>query len=151
MRCRKYIALTLALFCLVSISHAQERKGAKPTERPLQLTVDPDDWQMTDPEAWSLSKGTLNLIQKKSRYQPPVRSPLHIAWYQPKEFSDFQLDVEILSTEKDYNHRDACLFFGYQSPSEFYYVHLGKRTDPHANQIFIVNNAARKKISLTTT
>lgn len=151
MRFRKYIVLTLALFCLGSISHAQEREGVKPTERPLQITVDSDDWQMTDPEAWSLSKGTLNLMQKKSRYQPPVRSPLHIAWYQPEEFGDFQLDVEILSTEKDYNHRDACLFFGYQSPSEFYYVHLGKRTDPHANQIFIVNNAARKKISLTTT
>ena len=52
---------------------------------------------------------------------------------------------------ENYNHRDACLFFGYQSPTQFYYVHLGKKTDPHANQIFIVNNAARTKISLTTT
>ena len=33
----------------------------------------------------------------------------------------------------------------------FYYVHLGKKADPHCNQIFIVNGADRKAISLTTT
>jgi hypothetical protein len=32
-----------------------------------------------------------------------------------------------------------------------YYVHLGKKADDHANQIFIVNGADRKKISLTST
>jgi hypothetical protein len=32
-----------------------------------------------------------------------------------------------------------------------YYVHLGKKADEHANQIFIVNGADRKKISLTST
>jgi hypothetical protein len=32
-----------------------------------------------------------------------------------------------------------------------YYVHFGKKTDDHANQIFIVNNADRKKISTETT
>jgi photosystem II stability/assembly factor-like uncharacterized protein len=61
------------------------------------------------------------------------------------------LDVDVLSTHADYNHRDVCLYFGYQSPTQFYYVHLGKKADPHANQIFIVNNKARTKISTKTT
>lgn len=151
MNCCKYCVLSLACFCWVSISIAQETPKANQKQAPIPVNVDSDEWEMTDPECWSLSQGTLTLNQKKSRYRPPVRSPLHIAWYQPRQFGDFQMDVEILSTEKDYNHRDACLFFGYQSPSEFYYVHLGKRADPHANQIFIVNKSARKKISLTTT
>lgn len=43
--------------------------------------------------------------------------------------------------------RDACLVFGYQDPSHFYYVHLGKQADDHANQVFIVNDAAQLKIS----
>ena len=43
-----------------------------------------------------------------------------------------------------------CLFFGYQDPAHFYYVHLGKKTDDHANQIFIVNGAPRQKISMKT-
>ena len=44
-----------------------------------------------------------------------------------------------------------CLFFGFQDPAHLYYVHLGKKTDDHANQIFIVNNEPRKKISTTMT
>ena len=40
---------------------------------------------------------------------------------------------------------------GYQDPANFYYVHLGKKADDHANQIFIVNEAPRTKISLTST
>jgi hypothetical protein len=59
--------------------------------------------------------------------------------------------VKIHSTHADYGHRDACLVFGYQDPSHFYYVHLGKQADDHANQIFIVNDAPRTKISLTST
>ncbi|MDG2012703.1 MAG: hypothetical protein P8J33_04310, partial [Pirellulaceae bacterium] len=117
----------------------------------VEFTDGDKQWQMTDPQAWEIKDAKLSLFQKKSHYQPEVRSPRHIAWLKDMPLKDFQLDVEILSTEKDYNHRDACLFFGFQSPTQFYYVHLGKKADPHANQIFIVDNAARKKISLTTT
>jgi hypothetical protein len=55
------------------------------------------------------------------------------------------------STHPDYPHRDLCLFFGYQDDSHLYYVHFGKKTDDHANQIFIVNDSDRKKISTKTT
>jgi hypothetical protein len=44
-----------------------------------------------------------------------------------------------------------CLVFGYQDRAHFYYVHLGKKTDDHANQIFIVDNEPRRKISTKTT
>jgi hypothetical protein len=47
-------------------------------------------------------------------------------------------------------HRDLCLFWGYQDPAHFYYVHLGARPDPHSCQIFIVNDAPRTKISELT-
>jgi hypothetical protein len=65
--------------------------------------------------------------------------------------SDFVLVAKVRSTHPDYGHRDVCLFFGYQDPAHFYYVHLGKQADDHANQIFIVNEAPRKKISITST
>jgi hypothetical protein len=44
-----------------------------------------------------------------------------------------------------------CLFFGHQDPAHFYYVHIAKKTDDHANQIFIVNGKPREKISTKTT
>lgn len=113
-------------------------------------------WQPTDETAWkidsSLTKDAVySQFKKRSKYQPPFRSPFNMSLVKDLAVESFQIDVDVLSTHKDYNHRDACLFFGYQSPSQFYYVHLGKKTDPHANQIFIVNKAARTKISLTTT
>ncbi len=111
-------------------------------------------WRFSDPGAWRLirEEGNFLLDQylRRSRYRPPFRSPLHIALIRHMVVSDFVLEARVRSTVKDYPHRDACLFFGYQSPSRFYYVHLGKRTDPHANQVFIVNQAPRTKISLRT-
>ena len=61
------------------------------------------------------------------------------------------LEVKLQSTVKDYDHRSLVLVFGYQDPAHFYYVHFGKKTDDHANQIFIVNGAPRLKISTKTT
>ncbi len=113
-----------------------------------------DNWKFID-HGWNVKKTesshVLSQHTKKSDHQPKFRSPFHIALLNNKVVTDFQLDVRVLSTHEDYKHRDACLFFNYQSPTRFYYVHLGKKTDPHANQIFIVNDADRTKISLTTT
>ena len=46
-----------------------------------------------------------------------------------------------------YDHLDLCLFFGYEAPDRFYYVHLGKRADPHAHSIFLVNRKPRVSIA----
>ena len=112
-------------------------------------------WEPTDPTAWKLKASPNGSIysqfKKRSNYKPPHRSPLNISWRKEPIVSDFQLDVEVLSTHPDYGHRDACLFFGFQDAAHFYYVHLGKKTDDHANQIFIVNGKARSKISTKTT
>jgi hypothetical protein len=147
-------ALLLALVpCGGSLQAQQVQPGAKAASGALHFDFEQPsgDWQMTDPESWRIADGRLQLFRKASSYQPAVRSPLHIAWFTGREFRSFQLDVRIHSTEPDYNHRDACLFFGHQGPTRYYYVHLGKKADPHANQIFIVNDAARVSISKTTT
>jgi hypothetical protein len=61
---------------------------------------------------------------------------------------DFVLTARIQNTAKDAGpHRDLCIVWGYQDPAHFYYVHYGAKPDPHACQIFIVNNAPREKIT----
>ena len=111
-------------------------------------------WAATDPDAWRLEEhdGGRVLHQfQQSRVQTPVRSPFNRNMLRGQIVSDFQLDVDLQSTARDYPHRSLCLFFGYQDPAHFYYVHLGQRADDHANQIFIVNEQPRTKISTTTT
>ena len=113
-----------------------------------------DRWQPGDAGAWKLldtPEGKVYSLFQQSKYKPPQRSPVNIALAKDLIVSDFVLTTKAQSTIKDYGHRDMCLYFGYQDPSHFYYVHFGKQTDDHANQIFIVNDAPRKKISTKTT
>jgi hypothetical protein len=115
-----------------------------------------DDWRPTDPNAWKIKKtddgGTVySQFEKRSKYEPPFRSPYNISLLEGHSVGDVVLEAKVRSTHPDYGHRDVCLVFGYQDPSHFYYVHLGKQADDHANQIFIVNEAPRTKISLTST
>lgn len=111
-------------------------------------------WQPMDAQSWkivSTPRGNVYSLFKNSDYKPPYRSPVNIALLKDAVVGDFVLEVELQSTVKDYDHRSMVLVFGYQDPAHFYYVHFGKKTDNHANQIFIVNGDARTKISTETT
>lgn len=113
-----------------------------------------EHWRPTDPAAWKLEQspaGGIYRLVGASQYRPKHRSPYNIALARQVLVGDFQLDVQVRSTKRDYDHRDLCLIFGYQDPDHFYYVHFGKKTDDHANQIFIVDGAPRTKISTKTT
>jgi hypothetical protein len=113
-----------------------------------------DRWEPFDAAAWKIEAAGENHLFAQvapSAYQPPHRSPVNIALLKDVSVGDFQLDVKVRSTCRDYGHRDVCLVFAYQDPAHFYYVHLGKQADDHANQIFIVNDAPRTKISTKTT
>ena len=123
--------------------------GEDPTDESVEF-------EPTDPRAWVIATQSdgnqvYALTVRKSDYQPPVRSPHNIALVQNLDLAETVIDVDVQSTITDYNHRDLCLFFGYRDPSHFYYVHLGKSADPHANQIFVVNGEPRRAISATTT
>jgi hypothetical protein len=112
-----------------------------------------DRWEPTDAGAWKVidtDRGKVYSLFRQSKYSPPHRSPVNFSLLRDVQVSDFVLDAKVLSTVKDYGHRDMCVVFGYRDPAHFYYVHFGKKTDDHANQIFIVNGAPRVKISTAT-
>lgn len=112
-------------------------------------------WQVTDDAAWELraeaGRDWFSLIKKKSDYQPQVRSPHNLAMLEDVVVSDFVFDVDMRSTNEPYGHQDLCLFFGYQDPTHFYYVHFGREADAHANSIFLVNDAPRVSIATERT
>lgn len=128
-------------------------------EEPLPVLVKDNfengatSWQPTDAAKWKITVDEGNHVYHllgKSDYQPPHRSPHSIALLKDIQVSDFVLTARVKTLQSSRAHRDMCLFFGYQDPAHFYYVHLGEKTDPHANQIFIVNDAPRIKISEKT-
>jgi hypothetical protein len=150
------LVLTAAVPAWRATSVAGERAAKEP---PLLFEDDfkngAGHWEPTDPKAWKVvtdpdGKPYYSQFQQ-SKYKPPYRSPFNIALLKGYDVSDFILEAKVQSTGKDGPHRDMCLFFDYQDPAYFYYVHIAKRADDHANQIFIVNGAARDKISTKTT
>lgn len=146
---------TLSLLLVAAPGPADE-----PSQKTLPLLVEEgfekgaSRWQPTDPDAWRVVKderGNVYNQFRQSKYNPPHRSPHNVSLLKDVSVSDFVLEARVQSTGKDGGHRDVCLFFGHQGPAKFYYVHLAKKTDDRANQIFIVNDAPRAKISTRTT
>lgn len=106
-----------------------------------------DKWEIVDNKSWALQehgKGkSLSITRRDSEYKPKVRSPRHIALMKNIEAASFELTFKVRSTKDTGNHRDCCVFFGYENSSRFYYVHLGAKPDPHSGQIMIVKDAPR--------
>jgi len=108
-------------------------------------------WEFLDPDTWKMKQHrdnkTIEITERASAYKPPVRSPGHVALIRDLEVGSFELSFRVRSTKDTGNHRDCCVFFGYQDDQHFYYAHLGAKPDPHSGQIMIVNEAPRKAIT----
>jgi hypothetical protein len=131
-------------------------------ELPLLLQEDFENgmerWQTTDPSpsqsVWKLievgAAGNQALrVTGTSKYQPPHRSPHSIALLKDVLVGDFDITARVQNTNVNAGpHRDLCIFWGYEDPAHFYYVHFGAKADPHACQIFIVDDAPRKMITV---
>jgi len=157
MRIHVQAALGLCLaFCVGGSAWAAEG------ELPLLFKDDfergMDHWKTSDPRGaesvWKIIDvgrpgGHALRVTGTSKYQPPHRSPHSIALLKDVVVGDFELTARVQETNVNAGpHRDLCIFWGYQDPSHFYYVHFGAKADPHACQIFIVNDAPRKMITV---
>lgn len=147
----------LLLAALAAVQPAAAEDAEIPKEMnglPLVFSEDfesgRDKWVETDPEAWQIvDEGGNHVFSnfQASNYEPPVRSPLNIARIKDLNVSDFVIELNMKQTGREYGHRDQCIFFGYNDPSHFYYVHLATKADEHANSIFLVNGEPRVSIA----
>jgi hypothetical protein len=111
-------------------------------------------WDVLDPKTWRLKEHegnhTFEITKRESEYQPPVRSPGHVALIEGLELESFEISFRVRSTNDTGNHRDCCVFFAYQDDQHFYYVHLGAKPDPASGQIMIVHEAPRLALTKNT-
>ncbi len=103
----------------------------------------------SDVAAWRIlateDAGVMLELASQSDYQPAHRSPLNIALLEPWLFDRFVLELEVQQTGREYGHRDACLFFAFESAERFYYAHLASTPDERAHNVFLVDGAPRVK------
>ena len=118
-----------------------ETQGALSNWHPTQR----DRWKISDTR--SARGKALHLLGVSSKYKPPFRSPHSILLLKHKVLGDFVLTARVKTLQKPTGHRDMCVFFGWQSPENYYYVHLGEKPDPNSSQVFIVKKAPRTPIT----
>ncbi len=119
-----------------------EQHFAEPRCVDAFATSDASSWR------WSDAGGTPSLeLTGPGAYRPPFRSPRSLALVPDLEVADFDLEVDLLQTGRDYGHRDLCVFFGFESPTRFYYVHLAPAPDAHAHNVFAVKDAPRAALA----
>jgi dipeptidyl aminopeptidase/acylaminoacyl peptidase len=154
---RFFLIFTLALSLSPAV-FAAEKCPETMDGMPLIFSDDFEDgadrWEMTDDKAWTVEEDEGDnalYLKRKSRYEPPVRSPYSIAWIKDLECGSFVLDLKLKQTGREYGHRDLCLFFNGVDPARFYYVHMATKADAHANSIFLVNNEPRVSIAKART
>lgn len=112
-----------------------------------------EQFELSDPKAWKATAGEQGWLELfgKSEYKARVRSPFNIALLKDHQFGDFILEADLAQSGREYGHRDLCLFFSAKDATNFYYVHIASVADPHANNIFLVNDSARVAIATKTT
>lgn len=154
------LALALVIAPLIS---AQETNTPPVIEEPsccaatsrgaamvFDLFADHSKWRFADATAWKwqdAASGKELILHKQNAYKPPYRSPLNIAWFDAREWSNFVLTLECQLTTFNDGNNDLCIAFASSSNEQFYYAHLGEKADEAHHQIHIVNKADRKPIT----
>jgi hypothetical protein len=110
-------------------------------------------WEPVTKSAWSWTNTDHSHVFELTKNVPleeSVRAPFNRNLVKGLVVSDFQLDVDLRSTTRDYPNRDLSLMFGYQDPAHMYYCHLGHVESDTSNNIFIVDGKDRAPISTHT-
>lgn len=111
------------------------------------------DWERTNPRSWRIERyegnAVFSLFQRQTTFEPLFASPKSRAILDTLYVGDFILEAKIRTTAPNYAQRDLSLFFGYQSPSQFYYVHLSQEASENNHNIFIINNSDQAPIAFT--
>jgi hypothetical protein len=117
-----------------------EETFADPASLDALVFANPTEWAHVAADGGYLeSTGT--------SYAPPYYSPRNLAVIATATFGSFVLEVELMQTSMTGAHRDNCIFWGMQSPSQFYYAHVGQAHDGASHNIHIVNDADRSAIT----
>ena len=108
------------------------------------------DFDLDGNGVWTIAGETL-VLEKAGVPGGKIRRPAALAILKSDALTDLTFRLELRSTAPaDLAVRDVQLIFGYQSPTQFYYVHISAKTDAVHNGIFLVENADRRRLDQPT-
>lgn len=103
-------------------------------------------WELRNDTSWAARDGAI-VLQTAGKPAGPIRKPGEWAILRSDWLGDLTLTAEVRAdAEVARMGRDVLIFFGWQSPTRFYYAHLSNETTPPHNGIFLVDDADRRRI-----
>lgn len=109
-----------------------------------------EGWQPKDTGHWQVVKKDGSLVYELTApgEQGKVRAPTSWSLLAGHDVTSFVFSGKLRCyTDPANNKRDMCIFFHYQDPTHFYYVHFAASSDNVHNVIALVNGADRAKIN----
>ncbi len=137
--------LTIVVAVLGAVVCRRHRHAREPT---ADRRDGAENWAPVSAQKWQFP-GTEAILAEAGEARSGPRRPFEYAVLSKGPgFGSVQIDGTVrIDTPVEVRERDVIILLGYQSDTEFYYVHLS--TDsmiyPH-NGIFVVNNAHRRRI-----
>lgn len=145
--------------CIVGCHQPASPAAGRADDEPLFVQVeetfasgDADAWVFRTPELWRVVEegGRRYLQMSEPPGRPPlpgVRRPQEYAVYQPHEFRSFSFSCHVrVDRDPATKARDACVIFGRQDDTHFYYVHLSGLSDGVHNTILRVDGDSRQRL-----
>ncbi len=138
-----FLKIVIMILILTPFSYTQNEIGLKPD---LEISDGLSKWKLDGTGSWKISNGEL-ILYKAGTPSGTIRRPSALAILKTEPYKNVSIEADIKSTaDTSVIRRDIDFIIDYNSPEEFYYIHLAGITDDVHNGIFIVNNADRKRI-----
>jgi len=109
-----------------------------------------EGWRPKDADHWRVADvgGSKAYELTAPGEQGAIRAPTSWSVWTGREITSFELSGRLrCHTDPATAVRDMCVFFHYQDPEHFYYVHFAGTSDGVHNIIGLVNGADRAKIN----
>jgi hypothetical protein len=107
-------------------------------------------WTPNDPSHWRVAPDSGSMVYELTAAGTPgpVRAPTSRSVLSGYDVASFEFSGRVrCDTDPAIPVRDMCVFFHYQDPAHFYYVHFAGSSDEVHNIIGLVNGADRVKIN----
>ncbi|MCX6573133.1 MAG: hypothetical protein NTX99_04005 [Candidatus Aminicenantes bacterium] len=147
--------LPLAAIAAVLVSLAVCGSGAGDRTGPLLVVWDfetgsAEGWRPNDPAHWRVAAADGSKVYELTApgTPGPVRAPTSVSVLAGHDVASFEFTGRLrCDTDPATAVRDMCVFFHYQDPTHFYYVHFAGTSDGVHNIIGLVDGADRVKIN----
>lgn len=147
----RHAAAALAATAVLTLAACRDLAPGAPRVITFDFeTGSAEGWRPNDPAHWRVVEDEGSKVYELTAVgrQGPVRAPTSISVLAGFDVSAFEFAGRMKCyTDPAVPGRDMCVFFHYQDPTHFYYVHFSAESADVHNIIALVNGTDRVKIS----